>query len=249
MSSPKTEPPADWVSYWDNDDFWRKQPIWRINTGICLRGCIPHVGLKPDDEVLNVGCGAGYLEQEIASRVRRVLSVDTSPRFAQLCKENNTRNNNLEVAVLGEDYTNLEQLGQQFSLIMSIGVAMYYKDASELDAFVGSAFRCLKPGGRVLIAELTMRKPALAKLWDCWLSLWQSIRLGYFRQFLATSKERYFGKSTYRSFLDQHGVYYFTRRELEEIATRRDLDLQWIHEPVSLIRGRPSVLFRKREKS
>lgn len=103
--------------------------------------------LVPGEQVLDIGCGPGFLCESIASEVGAtgaVVGIDVSRDLIGLCERRNPPQC-LSYAV--GDATNIERPNASFDAVTCTQVAEYVPD---VDRVVSEAFRVLKPGGRTV---------------------------------------------------------------------------------------------------
>lgn len=80
---------------------------------------VDSINIKPDDVVLDVGCGAGLATLIAASTARQVVSVDISLRAVQNTKENLRRNSlGTNVSIVQADLLSALAEKHKFSLIL-----------------------------------------------------------------------------------------------------------------------------------
>jgi trans-aconitate methyltransferase len=97
---------------------------------------------KPDEEILDLGCGDGVLTAQIAERGAHVLGVDASPEMIDAAR-------NRGVAAQVVDATQLS-FQRQFDAVFSNAALHWIHDQP---ALLRGVARALKPGGR-FVAEM-----------------------------------------------------------------------------------------------
>ncbi len=118
--------------------------------------------LQPDDNVLDVGCGAGWLSSLLAEQVPegRVVGIDVSDEMIRHARRRNARLENV-MFVVGE----AEQIpwdADFFTHAISVESAYYWPDPARAAAEI---FRVLREGGSAWVADqLLPRQPALASV-------------------------------------------------------------------------------------
>ncbi|MBI3318370.1 MAG: class I SAM-dependent methyltransferase [Candidatus Omnitrophica bacterium] len=236
----------DWVEYWNQDHFWSRSELWKVDSRIFFEGAAPILQFKKTDSVLNVGCGPGYLEQLLAPRVERITSVDASKRFVALCRKNCRGIPNVDVRLLKGDTTDLSPCGGGFSLFLAVGVVQYYRDPAQVEALIHSARRLALAGARMLIADLPQRRSPPGFAWDAWRSFLLSLRGGYTAVLFRAAGSLAFGRSgaSYRSFSRGARTLYFSDQEIQGLAQRLGLKATVIQEDLSVYANRPSLLIQ-----
>jgi ubiquinone/menaquinone biosynthesis C-methylase UbiE len=104
--------------------------------------------LAPDDNVLDVGCGAGWLERLIAEQVPegRIVGVDVSDEMVRRARRNNAEIENA-MFVIGE----AEEVpwdASFFTQAISVEAAYYWPDPR---AALREIHRVLREGGRAWV--------------------------------------------------------------------------------------------------
>ncbi|RYE18754.1 MAG: class I SAM-dependent methyltransferase, partial [Sphingobacteriales bacterium] len=98
----------------------------------------------PNEHILDLGCGTGYLTQQIQKRGAIVKGTDSSPDMIKQAKANYP---GVDFAV--EDATNFSS-NEKYDAVFSNAVLHWIKNS---DAMMNCVYKSLKPGGR-FVAEM-----------------------------------------------------------------------------------------------
>jgi SAM-dependent methyltransferase len=200
------------------------------------------VGFRRDDSVLNIGRGPGHLEALLAPEVKRILAADTSDQFVATCRQRCRDFHNVRVARLGDDYTDLRVFGETFSLILCVSVVQYYRHGREVESLIASAKAVVRPGGRMLIADLPRPRGAPGFVWDALCSLGLAVREGHLRPLLHAACGRWTRASRYRNFQARNRELRFSRGELEALIRRARVRADGVRTSLSIYANRPGLL-------
>jgi ubiquinone/menaquinone biosynthesis C-methylase UbiE len=231
-----------WIEYWNRDDFWGRLKLWELNARVFMRRADGVLEFKKEDSVLDVGSGPGALAYALSGKVQSVLAVDTSPQFVELTRERCRNMPNVEAALTGNDYTDLTVFGRRFSLLLCISVVQYYNDIGEIEALIRSAQKIALPGGRMLIADLNMKRNRIGFLGDAFGSLWNSIREGHAPDLVRMAWKRWLAPSAYRSAGASNRLLEFDYDEVVALIKRMGLNAEIIRRSFSIYANRPSLL-------
>lgn len=102
--------------------------------------------VKPGENILDLGCGSGFLTNEIREKGAMVLGVDSSAEMIDQAKRNYP-----ETEFKVADATNLG-FDASFTAVFSNAVLHWIK-AKDQPKMIDAVFRTLKPGGR-FVAEM-----------------------------------------------------------------------------------------------
>jgi ubiquinone/menaquinone biosynthesis C-methylase UbiE len=100
---------------------------------------------KPDEKILDVGCGQGFFARELAKAGAKVLGIDIAGELIKLAKEQSGKN---------ETYLTLS--AEKMSLITSVRFdaaicVLALQNIKNLQAAISEISRVLKPGGRFVL--------------------------------------------------------------------------------------------------
>lgn len=125
-----------------SDFYWRKAALDKLNasTGSC---------------VLDVGTGTGDLALGVLRRAKkpdRVIGVDLALKMMQIGREKARLQNDQPVCFIGGNAESLPLKTERFDGIM---VAFGVRNFADITAGLHSMYRVLKPGGRLVVLELS----------------------------------------------------------------------------------------------
>ncbi len=125
--------------------------------------------LRPGDSALDVCCGTGDLALELATRVSpggHVVGSDFSEPMLDLAREKASRQSAPGVRFEWADALHLPYDDGRFD---AVTVGFGVRNLSDLDAGLGEMRRVLRPGGRLVILEITQpTRPPLSTFYSLW---------------------------------------------------------------------------------
>lgn len=105
---------------------------------------------KPDDIVLDIGCGSGIVALALAPWVSTVKGMDLSPRMVERARANSAGVGNVSYTV--GDIRFMDSLEERFDKILAYSVLQYLDGLDDLRAVFQGLVSALKPGGMALFA-------------------------------------------------------------------------------------------------
>jgi len=125
------------------------------------RRAVDLAAVGPGDEALDVATGTGDLAVELASRGARVIASDFSEEML-------TRARAKQPAITWE-WANAQDLPYESNRFAAATVGFGARNFSDLALGVSEMARVVRPGGRVVILEITTpQKPPLSKFFSVW---------------------------------------------------------------------------------
>jgi len=109
--------------------------------------------VRPGEEVVDLGCGTGQLTLPLAARGTRVVAVDVSPQMTGRLREEASRRGVCGVDVVTLPIEGLDLPRQSADLVVTSYALHHLRDIDKAEA-VGRAFEWLRPGGRLIVADM-----------------------------------------------------------------------------------------------
>jgi ubiquinone/menaquinone biosynthesis C-methylase UbiE len=113
------------------------------------------VGIKPDDTILEIGCGIGRVGQALAPICKEWIGCDVSPRMLEHTRQRLAGIENVRlVEISGFDLAPIPNASVD---LVYCTVVFMHLDEWDRYKYVLEAGRVLKPGGRVFIDNFNLR--------------------------------------------------------------------------------------------
>jgi ubiquinone/menaquinone biosynthesis C-methylase UbiE len=118
--------------------------------------------VEPGDVVLDLGCGTGQITIPLAERGADILGIDVSPAMAGTLRAEAGRRGLSRLSAATAPIERLDLRPASFDLIVSSYALHHLRDA-EKARLVGSAYRSLRPGGQLVIADMMLGRGGTAR--------------------------------------------------------------------------------------
>ena len=144
--------------WWDSSGpFWPLHRLNKLRMRYIKQKLCAHFGLNEDDEqplrgltVLDVGCGGGILAESMARLGALVSGIDVVEKNIVVA-EQHAKGSGLAVDYQLVTVEELAGTGVQFDVVLNMEVVEHVQD---LEGFLASSCRLLKPGGMMFVATI-----------------------------------------------------------------------------------------------
>ena len=181
------------AGFWDGRTRGHREAVTRTNRILASR-----IGLCSGDRVLDAGCGPGasavWLARELGAKV---VGVDLSPGHVYRARRLANRNGVLDRVVFERrDFTATTFPDESFDVVWAVESVCHAKDKPR---FLAEAYRLLKPGGRLIVADLFRSTRSLTpeeeELLGRWLEGWALPDLATGVEFSGAARDEGFEES------------------------------------------------------
>jgi ubiquinone/menaquinone biosynthesis C-methylase UbiE len=207
---------------------------------IFIRASTPLLRYAPEDVVLDIGAGPGYLAVHLKDRVKEIHCLEASEKYLRVGRDRLRNEKNVFFHLLRADYTDLSFLqDRKFTIVICKSVIQYYRSVDEVDALIENVRKIAAPGCRFLIADI----PGNAG----WLSdIWGVLRGGYRAGFLKESLFFFLRArmSEYYRLRSSAGLLTLSRQQLEQLISRLALRADILDLPLTYVENRKHLLIR-----
>ena len=109
--------------------------------------------LKSSDRVLDLGAGTGFITLPIALKTNEVVAVDVSEKMIDALQRKAAEQRILNVTSVVMDLTELSFPDASFDVVVS-SYALHHLRDDDKEQLIVSCQRWLRPGGRIVIADM-----------------------------------------------------------------------------------------------
>ncbi|MEI8110359.1 MAG: class I SAM-dependent methyltransferase [Chitinophagia bacterium] len=187
---------SDWLS------FWSKNPklfgiVMQKNAVYFADKLLKRKVIQSTHRLLDIGCGPGFLAEQLQDKVSGYYGVDISENCIQTCRKKFEGKTNIQfMQIDSADNENslayFEKNTIQFDVIVILSVVQYFSDIAKVEVLLSNCKKILAPNGKIILADVIQTEKGLLK--DAFSVLVDSIQKNYFMSFLRFLYEARFSK-------------------------------------------------------
>lgn len=115
-----------------------------------------------DESVVDLGSGTGFLTLPIAEEAGEVLGVDVSPAMASALRDEATSHGEANVRAVVADLSRFDMPERSVDVVVSLYALHHLPDRDKRE-LLGRARRWLRPGGRIVLADMMFGRGSSAR--------------------------------------------------------------------------------------
>lgn len=139
--------------------------------------------LNPNDRILDIGCGPGYLEQFLQNKVKAMHGVDISDKYINHC-ESKFNNNCTFTSLNPDNYLDFQSIKQhKYTKVIILSVIQYYKSIDEVKTLIFNLIPLVEKGGEIIIADIVVKTGKFRDTWDLFKYVLKKGHMIHFIQF------------------------------------------------------------------
>jgi len=230
----------DWVTFWGKNKLTTyRESIWRLNMKIFIESTSNLMGYNKNDRILDIGCGPGYLADNLHSVVQEIHCVDICDDFIKKGKDRLKKSNNVYFYKMEDkNYTDLSMVGNhKFNKIICLSVIQYYEKREHLKLLVHQVKRVAQKGAKFLIADIPQGQKRKSELFEL---VKLSTKNGYFLDLLKYLWMMRF--SGYHQTKTKKDILIYKTNYLLNMVNQEALNANLLKEPYTVNKGRLHLL-------
>lgn len=175
-----------WGNYWkENPKLFMK--VMEKSTEYVAKQLLIHELIDQSSQILDFGCGPGYLANALKGEIKNYYGVDISSVYIKNAREKCKDYPNflfleVEMEQSIQSLSLVEKEGQKFDTIIILSVVQYFDNKETVLELLSKCRSLLQSGGKILLVDIIAHENGLLK--DALGILIHSIKMGYFFSFL-----------------------------------------------------------------
>lgn len=146
----------------ENPIAWLRTKIAPYRFGLAAKAMVKEIGLRPDQKMLEIGCGVGLLGDAIKQKLK-AGDDDFKYYGVDISHESAVTSSKKSITAAQANAEKLPYANESFERIVSTDTLEHIKDADELAKEI---WRVLKPGGKAFIVIADPGEPRFNKTPD-----------------------------------------------------------------------------------
>lgn len=220
-----------WIEFWDSQTCFNDF-IWKKGVEVFVKRSKDMMSYNPKDVILDIGCGPGYLADELINNYSKYYGLDTSEKFIQLCEKRFCHDDQTNFYLLNK--TNYMDFGflreVKFSRAICLSVIQYYDDVEQVVKLINNLKKHSQANSKLLIADVLFG--SINVFQDVFSVLRESVKEGFFFQQLKLLYK--LTVSNYSSVRKDNGMLIFTNEMVDLLRDKTGLNIELINKPLTV---------------
>jgi SAM-dependent methyltransferase len=193
---------------------------------------------RGSDEVLDFGCGPGFLVERLDGLVKEIHGVDTSAQMIAECRGRFRGRPGIAFHLLSRDrYTDLSFLERGITKTIVLSVVQYFRTAADVGELIRSVAAVSAAGARLLIADIPTDSAPILDTMELLKSGLSEGFLGECLRFLAQTRF-----SRYSRVRAEQGLLCLPLPALKALVAELSLDAEILTDPLTYNHRRVHLL-------
>ena len=146
----------NWTTFWEHqrNSF---DEVMRVSTAYFARRFVKFFRVGADDDILDYGCGPGFLADALEATKANISGADINTSFLEQCRKNHPADLFIHITTDAEANKKIldQQLGKKkFNYVVLLSITQYFQNIEELDKVVGLLQGYLKENGKIILADV-----------------------------------------------------------------------------------------------
>lgn len=146
----------DWDSFW-KDQKQSFNDVMRISTTYFAIQLEKLFAIKPGNEILDYGCGPGFLADYLETKKILITGADINPLFIEQSKKNHPASLFMHIttdAAVNKKIFEENIKAKKFDFIVLLSITQYFRNGEEVANVISMLLPYLKENGKVIIADV-----------------------------------------------------------------------------------------------
>lgn len=147
---------SGWINFW-KDQKQSFDATMKINTEFFALRMEELFQLKPTDEILDYGCGPGFLANYLMAKNVTITGADINEFFIEQCRRNHASSLCMHITTnvaLNKKLFDTQLNGKKFDFVIMLSIAQYFVNVEAVENVIRMLRFYLKENGMIIIADV-----------------------------------------------------------------------------------------------
>lgn len=141
--------------------FWKEKKsfhaITKISTAFFASQIEKRYHLKPGDDILDFGCGPGFIADTLAVKNISITGLDINEFFISACRKKYAASSFIHITTdiaVNKNILNEQLKERKFDFIIFLGVAQYLDSVNEVEEIIKMLLFYVKDSGKIIVGDV-----------------------------------------------------------------------------------------------